>query len=69
VPIEYLQIHILTNAIKEVKFEYEKQYKDYLDAYQHFSSLHRKGMITSQDFQTKFNDFKSNNYSKELVLS
>jgi len=47
VPKEYLEIHMLTNALKHVKSEYEKQNKSYLDAFRHFSYKHRKGEIST----------------------
>ncbi len=69
VPKEYLEIHMLTNALKHVKSEYEKQNKSYLDAFRHFSYKHRKGEISTWEFQSRFEKFQSKNSNRELVIS
>jgi hypothetical protein len=50
---------MLSNALKAVKDEYEKQNKNYLDAYRHFSYKHRKGEISTSEFQSRFERYKS----------
>jgi hypothetical protein len=68
VPEDYNSLHMLINALKEVKSEYEKENRGYLDNYRNYSYKHRKWLISSREFHALFNKW-SHKYSNDLILS
>jgi len=68
VPEEYRELHMLINAMKDVKYAYETQNKDMMKAFSHFSYEHRKGRLSWPDFLNKFKQYRERN-TPSLILS
>jgi len=71
VPKEYNELHMLINALNHVKHNYQNENENFLEAYKHFSYLHRKWKLSNEEFQTKFELYKSKNTpnNTNLILS
>jgi len=62
---------MLINALKNIKDIYQEDNKTFLEAYRHFSYKHRKGLISSEQFQSKFEEYKASKkqFNSNLILS
>lgn len=71
VPKEYLELHMLINALKNIKELYLNKNKDFLEAYKFFSHKHRVWEISEKEFQSKYETFNASENSSvnNLILT